>query len=404
MEKTTLMIGMGAILYKSREGRQMIEAQTVSGLKGWKRNFDRIVGYAIASDQDPPDGWIDAIENGIDEPYFKIIPLPNTYNLSRFSDGFKGVEALMLDEMNKADYRVFSYGGWLGDPGEIAASIARKNNIKHAVWLDRVESQVVRSEGSGLKRIKGMIKGKIIERNEKRAVRNATLSLLHGATVYRHFEDIAKNPHVAEDIHYSQSDRIDSEGLEQKLKSCLGGPLKISYVGRADPMKGGKQWVEVLKRLKGNNIEFDATWYGTGSQISVMEQEARSSGLSEAEVKFPGFVADREKVKAAYQQSHIFLFCHLTDESPRNLIESLHAATPLIGYDDPFARSLVSENQGGLLVERGQITGLVDAISSLAADRARLGKLIERAAQSASRLTYETIFDERSEIIKRELA
>ncbi|MFZ3584973.1 glycosyltransferase [Loktanella sp. DJP18] len=398
------MIGMGASLYRSNDGRQLIEAQTVSGLKGWKRSFDRVVGYAIESNRPAPEGWIDAVSNGITEPDFKIIPLPDTYRLSRFSNKISKVKERLLAEMRQADYCVFTYGGWLGDPGEIAASIARKNGIRHAVWLDRVESQVIRESEAIRSNFKTWIKAKLTETNENRAVRAATLSLLHGATVYQYFEKIARNPHVVEDIHYSNGDRIGKHDLETKIKSCREDLLKIIYVGRAEPMKGGKQWLEVLSRLKGKGVEFEASWYGDGSELSDMVATARSAGLLETEVHFAGFVADRDTIKAAYRNAHALLFCHLTDESPRNLIESLHAATPLIGYGDPFAQSLVGEHGGGVLVKRGQIAKLVDTISALADNRERLADLVERAAHSASHLTHERVFDERSNVVKRELS
>ena len=403
MTDQTLLIGVGTRLYRSGDGRQMIEAQTVSGLKGWKRSFERVVCYAIESDRPVPEGWIDAACNGIVGPEFKIVPLPDTYRLSSRSKEFRDVRERLLLEMREADYCVFSYGGWLGDPGEIAASVARANGIAHAVWLDRVESQVIRTSGSARAKWKARIKAEITRFNENRAVRKASLALLHGATVYQHFEKIARNPHVADNIHYSEGDRIGGEELAAKTRSCREDVLRIVYVGRAEPMKGGKHWLEVLARLKAKGVTFQASWFGDGSELSGMVAAARSMDLSETEVHFAGFVADRDIVKAAYRNAHVMLFCHLTDESPRNLIESLHAATPLIGYEDPFGRSLIAEHSAGILIERGKVEKLAEAISLLADDRDRLADLVERAARSASHLTHERVFDERSAILKREL-
>jgi len=239
--------------------------------------------------------------------------------------------------------------------------------------------------------------------NERRAVRKATLALLHGHTVHQHCKTIAKNPHIAEDIHYSESDRLRDDALDAKIGSCRHDLLRIIYVGRAEPMKGGKLWIETLAQVKARGVGFEASWYGDGAQLTELKKSARALHLSTAELRFHGFVSDRDMVKAAYQKAHILLFCHLTDESPRNLIESLHAATPLVGFDDPFARNLVDEKGAGVLVERGDVPKLVDIVSAIAENRECLVDLVQRAAQSASHLTRDRVFDERSAIVKREL-
>ena len=146
----------------------------------------------------------------------------------------------MLQLMRDTHYHSFAYGGWLGDPGEVAAAVARRHGIAHAVWFDRVESQVMKAEGgSSLKdRLKTAVKMAIMERNEKRAVRGAQLSLLHGATVFNHFKPIARNPHQVEDIHFNADDRLTPGEVAAKVQGAASGPLRIVYCGRAAPMKG----------------------------------------------------------------------------------------------------------------------------------------------------------------------
>lgn len=400
----TLLIGLGARFFRF-ENRLYVENQTISGLKAWQANFPQVVAFSICDHSSPPDGWSDAEAAGLIAPEFELLELPDTYRIRTLRRSRREAERLLLDCMKRAPYRVFSYGGWIGDPGEIAAALARKKGLPHAVWLDRVESRLVRqqSETTISAKVNSLIKSHILSRYEKRAVRTADLALLHGATVYNHFEGISQNPQIAEDIHLRAEDRISATALSQKLESARSHPLRILYCGRADPMKGGHEWVRTLSLIKAAGVEFRALWLGDGGQLNEIKEQARKFGLSDEEVSFPGFVNDRESVLQHYRSAHVLMFCHKTDESPRNLIESLHSATPIVGYRDPYAEALVNEHGGGALVPRGDVEGLARSVAALAADRIKLANLIERAALSAMHLTREEVFKQRSDLVRYEL-
>lgn len=400
-DRDTLLIGLGARFFRS-DGRLFVENQTISGLKGWQQNFSRVIAFGICKAGPPPVGWSDAQAEGLTGPAFTLVPLPDTYRLRTLRTARLEAEALLLEHMKRASFRVFSYGGGLGDPGEIAAALARKHGLAHAVWLDRVESQVVRHSGAPtwLGQARSRLKARLVAHHENRAVRAATLTLLHGATVYDHFRPTAQNPHLVEDIHLQSDDRISGDALARKLSSLQSGPLNILYCGRADPMKGGHAWIEALVRLKAADVAFRAVWVGEGRELDAMKTQARSAGLTPEEMSFPGFIADRGDVLDRYRAAHVFMFCHMTDESPRNLIESLHGATPLVGFRDPYAAKLVGEQGAGALVERGNVDDLVTAVGGLAQDRTHLADLVKRAAKSASHLTRDQVFQHRSALVR----
>lgn len=403
--ENTLLLGLAAPLYGGPDGGLLIEGQTLSGLHAWRENFDRVTAFAICKDEVASSGWMpldhaELVTGGID-----VVALPDTYARSFGKAQCQAVVDQLLNLMHKTTYHVFSYGGWLGDPGEIAASTARRYRICHGVWLDRVESQVVRrSAGNRLRdQAKSAVKSAIIKHNEKRAVRNADLSLLHGATVFNHFKTVARNPHQVEDVHFTQGDRVDDEFLTRKIASARQGPLHIIYCGRASRMKGPIDWLQVLASLKARGVAFKARWVGDGEMLTEMQGWASTNGLTHDDLVFEGFVADQESVRRFYRSAHLHLFCHQTDESPRNLIESLHSGTPLIGYGDPFSAELIHEKGGGMLVSRGKVDALVEAVSTLDSDRDRLADLIARAGASAAHLTRDRVFHHRSEIIRNQM-
>lgn len=397
----TLLIGLGARFYRYRD-RLYVENQTISGLKAWQENFRRVIAFSIFDDKAPPEGWSDAQTEGLTMPEFELVPLRDTYRIRTLQRSRREAETALIDCMERASFRVFSYGGWIGDPGEIAAALARKHGLSHAVWLDRVESRRVRQQSSAeaVATMKSLIKSQILSRYENRAVRTADLALLHGATVYKHFGRIARNPQMSEDIHLRSEDRITDIALSKKLKTVKDGPLRILYCGRAEPMKGGHEWVRTLVLLKSVDVEFRATWIGTGSQLNEIERQARQDGLTEEEASFPGFLDDRNAILQNYRDAHVLMFCHKTDESPRNLIESLHSATPIVGFRDAYSEGLVNEEGGGVLVKRGDVDALAKSIATLAVDREKLADLIEKAGRSASHLTREQVFRQRSDLVR----
>lgn len=398
-----LLLGISAPFHRAA-GRLHVERQTISGLRAWRDNFPVVTAFSICHDSPPPEGW-EPWPEGPATQGITLVPLPDSYRPRVLLRQRRRIAAELLELMRRHRYRTFAYGGWIGDPGEIAAATARRHRLSHAVWFDRVESQVALAEGAagGRPPLKTRLRAAIFRANENRAVRAAPLSLLHGATVYDHFRKIARNPQKVEDIHFTDDDLIPDAGVAAKAAAAAEGPLRILYCGRAAAMKGPEDWIGALIGLKARGMAFRARWLGDGDMLAQMRQAAAAGGLDAEDLVFEGFVADPQKVRAAYRDAHVMLFCHLTDESPRNLIESLHSATPIIGYRDAYSAALVAEQQGGRLVPRGDVAALTGVLAELAGDRAGLADLITRAGRSARHLTRNAVFRHRSDIIRQHL-
>lgn len=405
MNDDSLLLGFTAPIFQDGRGRIFLEQQTISGLTAWRENFSRVVAFSIGTEGEVPDGWVDMEQVAGKAAGIEVITLPDTYSLKTYLRQRRQVEAQLLGLMRRTRYHTFGYGGWIGDPGEIAASVARRHGIPHAVWFDRVESDVIMSTPADSlgARLKRAIRCGIVRRHERRAVRCADLSLLHGASVFAHFSPLARRAEIVEDVHYTEDDRIGPDALSRKETSAADGPLQILYCGRASAMKGPLDWIGALAGLKAAGVAFCARWVGDGEMLPEMRAAAASAGLSETDLRFEGFVADAGQVRAFYREAHLLMFCHMTDESPRNLIESLHSATPLIGYRDPYSAGLVAEQGAGVLVPRGDVAALVQAVVDLDRDRHRLAELIRLAGASAGRLTRDNVFRHRSEIIRQQI-
>lgn len=396
----TLFVAIGAPFYRW-QGKLYVEDQTISGLGAWNDNFDRVITCANTFETEPPAGWSDPWASGLDPDRIEIIELPYGYDLKTYFRERGRVSGVLLDAMTRADYRVIGIGGWIGDWGVLCARLARRHGLPHACWFDRVESQVIgASSRAGLAgRLIGWIKSTVTARNEKAALAGADLALLNGKTVLDRFSPMTRNPHLMADIHIDEEDRISPEALAAKKEAAGSGPLKICYAGRATAMKGPDHWLDALEKAAKQGATVEAVWLGDGDMLGAMRTRVEA-GLLDGKVELAGFVSDRTRVLETLRGSHLLMFCHITDESPRVLVEALHAGTPLLGFRDPYAGSLIDDSEGGILVRRGDSDALARELVRLDGDRGALATLMDHAFHSARHLTRSRVFAERGRLIR----
>ena len=138
--------------------------------------------------------------------------------------------------------------------------------------------------------------------------------------------------------------------------------------------------------------KFDATWYGSGSDHEEAVKRAR--GLP---IQFPGPLFDHRELLARLKQADFFLFCHKTPESPRCLVEALICGLPIVGYDSPYPRDLISEFGGGRLTPANDPKSLAEALSGIGINRL---VLTEAAIKDGTKFSDECVFRHRSDLIR----
>jgi colanic acid/amylovoran biosynthesis glycosyltransferase len=400
----TLLIYAPVPLY--REGETLfVEEQASNGIRLWASNFSRVIVMMPLSRTRPRGSWISVDQAALDASRIRLIELPSAYRPDVFLRELPQTVPIIRKLIREADYLSFAIGGLFGDWGAVAAIAAYQMGRPYAVWTDRVESEVVRRT-SGQGSLKSRLRARLTHRPmawlERFVIRRAALGLFHGRETFDAYAPFSPNPHVVHDIHVKKSDHLGADDVAAKIAACREGPLKIAYAGRADAMKAPLDWIAALEQLAKGGIDFRAVWLGDGDLHKSLVNRIELSGLGDR-VKAPGFVSDRGAVLRTMRESHVFLFCHTTPESPRCLIEALVSACPLVGYRSVFAQDLVSSGRGGLLVPVGDVDELAANLALLATDRRMLGKLIGGAAADGEPFDDETVFRHRSELIKSHL-
>ncbi|MBY6137366.1 glycosyltransferase [Nocardioides marinus] len=388
-----------------RVGEQLfLEDQARVGLRLWVDNFATVAAMMPVIDAPPPEGWSPYAAGNIDRVV--LHPLPCAYTPLRFARCLGPTRARIAALIDEADILSFAIGGLFGDWGAVASFMAHGKGRPFAVWTDRVESAVTRltaASGSFKTRLRKRLTAGPMWQLEKAVIRRAAVGLFHGRDTFDTYAPFCRNPKVVHDILLDRSLQITEEDFAAKQRASGQGPLQIVYAGRADDMKGPLEWLEALAQLKAGGVDFRARWLGDGPMLADMRRAAEQAGIGDV-VAMPGFVADREAVIAALRQAHLFVFCHKTPESPRCLIEALMSGTPIVGYDSAYARELVEGFGGGRFVANGSVAALADVISDLSHARGALLDLQRAARRDGQRFDQDSVFRDRSEILKQALA
>lgn len=404
----SLLIYAPVPLFRAADGGFLLEDQACNGLRLWAESFDRVIALMPVETGTPPGTWVPLSRIGPAAARIEIVPLPAAWTLRRFLPALPEARRKIRDAIARSDRIGFAIGGLVGDWGAVAALEAQRMGRPYYIWTDRVESAVTRFAASHAPRWKTRIKARLTHRPmaalERFLIRRAALGLFHGHETFEHYAPFCRNPQLVHDIHLKPEDHLpEAAAAAKQAEAAQGqGPLRVLYVGRADPMKGALDWVEAVAGAVQQGADIEAEWFGAGPDLEAMWARVAALGLQDR-LRLPGMVTDRAAVLAALRRAQVFLFCHRTPESPRCLIEALASATPIIGYDGGFARDLIARNGGGLLVPMGDAAALAAALAGLAADRGRVAGLIGRAALDRAGFDDETVFRHRSEMIRAHL-
>ncbi|NJR75378.1 MAG: glycosyltransferase, partial [Scytonema sp. CRU_2_7] len=303
-------------------------------------------------------------------------------------------------------YLVFQLCGLIGDWAGVACLEAINLKRPYSVYIDRVEYEVISRTLHSLplkRRIKEHLTLPWMKRYQRYLIRQSEVGLFKGQDCYPEYSPFCKQPHCVYNVHTKKSDWINESSLNSKIESLLNGePLQVCYVGRAAEMKGPLDWLQTVHRVYKAGVDVKATWLGDGALLLKMKSLAQELGIADR-VNLVGFVSEQSKVLQTMRENHIFLFCHKTPESPRCLVESIVSGCPIVGYGSSYSQELVSQYGGGVFAPMNDWQKLADLVIELNSDRAKLSELIRAAALSGRCFDEETVYQHRSDLIKKYL-
>src|SRR4051812_21335336 len=174
---------------------------------------------------------------------------------------------------------------------------------------------------------------------------------------------------------------LPAGGVPAPRARAVGEPLRIAFVGQAVGRKGLPVLLRAFEALRGQ-VPAELTVIGlTAAELAPLLVEGEG-------VTALGRVDDVDKERAL-READVLCAPSLGGESfGMVLTEAFAAGTPVVASDIAGYRDVVSHEADGLLVPRGDATGLAETLRDLALDPARTERLAAGAAVAAERYAW----------------
>ncbi len=393
------------------QGRLQTEAQAANGLERWADNFEKVTAVCVLTPEAELKARSTWTWRNIDSlscaDRVRIEPFPWAYKPRLFAHHYRESVGRLRQLMAQADYLFFGISYSWGDWASLGCVEAIRQHRPYAVWTDLVDYQVIRFSAGKKTLLRRLyvrhVDATLVKHYHHYLIGKSKLGLFHGRDCYDAYAPVCSNPHVVHNIHLKRKDAIPLHQLESKAAEIRSGSrLKLGYVGRADASKGAWDWLGVVENLVAQGVDVDAAWLGDGPMLKELRAKVESLGLADR-IRFPGFISDRDEVMEFLRDRHILLFCHKVPESPRVLIEALVCGTPIVGYDSPYPRDLISEHTWGKLSPQHDVPALTESLVQLNRDRDALAAMVRSTTTAADMFNDEAVFRHRSDLIKKYL-
>ena len=161
----------------------------------------------------------------------------------------------------------------------------------------------------------------------------------------------------------------------------VGDAPVVSVFSRLSPWKGQHVLLEALQQLPDvHALLVGEALFGEAAYAEELKARAKASGLS-ARVHFLGFRSD---IPALMKLSDVVLHTSTAPEPfGRVIVEGMLAGRPVVATNAGGAREIISQNEGGVLVEPGDPDALSAALARLLEQPEEASALAERGRARA---------------------
>lgn len=162
-------------------------------------------------------------------------------------------------------------------------------------------------------------------------------------------------------------------------------PSTITMVGRLEPNKGFEHGIAALARLTRRFGSVQLRIIGVGESLIPLQRLAEDLGVAR-KVHFFGR-CDRHLTREVIAESEVVLIPSLTIEGFSLVAaEAAFLGVPVVAYRTGGLSSTVLDGRTGIVVDRGDVSALAEALARVLTDttlRSRLSEEARRHAQSA---------------------
>jgi glycosyltransferase involved in cell wall biosynthesis len=180
--------------------------------------------------------------------------------------------------------------------------------------------------------------------------------------------------------------RLPTSEVRQRARlrwSVAGDAPLLGSVGVLLPDKGHELLVRALAELRAEFPDCRLLLAGDGPSRPLLETLAKELGISE-KVIFAGFVTD---IEAVYSALDAFLFPSFFEGLGTSLLAAMSYAVPSMAFQCCAFGEIIESGKSGLLVEKGNVVEIVQAVTRLLRDKA-----LARSIGEAGRMRIAEIF------------
>jgi len=163
-------------------------------------------------------------------------------------------------------------------------------------------------------------------------------------------------------------------------------PLVALFVGRLSSAKNVHVIIQALADLRKGGDELQLRIVGDGPMRAELEALVRTLDIGDR-VVFEGAVP-QARVLDFYEQAHILVLASQTEGWPKAIAEAMAFGLVCIGSNRGLVPQILGERRG-LLVEPGDVSGLAQALHSIALDPLEAREMSDRAANWGRQFTLE---------------
>ncbi|RNJ76409.1 MAG: glycosyltransferase family 1 protein [Nitrosopumilus sp. D6] len=158
---------------------------------------------------------------------------------------------------------------------------------------------------------------------------------------------------------------------------------QVISVGRLASAKGTNNLIEIAGQLP---PDVNLLILGAGPE----EHKIRAVAESHKNIHYLGYKKKEETI-ALIRGSDILLQPSLFDETSSSILEAMTCGTAVITSDLNGTREMITNNESGILVDSGNPSGFVSAISRLLEDTEERSKMATKAAENAKKYSWDVI-------------
>lgn len=155
--------------------------------------------------------------------------------------------------------------------------------------------------------------------------------------------------------------------------------LRLINVGSFQRKKNQKFLIEIAKKLKENNIDFEVCFLGEGENRISCENLVKNYDLSN-QIKFYGNV---DNVSKYLWESSIYIHCAYYEALGLVLLEAMAAGLPIITLDGGGNRDLIQEGKNGYMIFEENAQEFANKIVKLWNDKQRYSEISKYAQEFA---------------------